>query len=449
MHFAGRSGEVKEYNIAVDALGRPLGFDPKRDSIVRVEAHRLRKRLGQYYEGEGAAHEVRIVIPSGQYVPRFVRVVSPVEVQAVVPADTPERGRRVRPRWVLAAGVACIAMAALLWTMRVRSQQTVFAIAEAPAGPEMRIRVASEMYADPLGRVWQADSFGKGGTQGRIAGSIKGARDPEIFAGYREGSFRYEIPAAAGRYELRLHFAEPIAPEDGLGPAGEGTRLVQVALNGTVVLRDLDIFAEAGARAAVTKAFRDVSPQADGKIRLEFSGTGRGALVSAIEVSPGIPGAAVPIRMVSRETPYTDVLGRLWEPDQFVTGGKLVFRVSRPAAEGDDPELYRGERYGALQYRIPVPPGTYTVVLRFAETWFGAGNPGGGGAGSRVVDILCNGVFLERDFDVFRAAGGSNRGLRRVYRGVRPNAQGVIALSLAPKQNYAEVNAVEVLDEGR
>jgi hypothetical protein len=36
-----------------------------------------------------------------------------------------------------------------------------------------------------------------------------------------------------------------------------------------------------------------------------------------------------------------------------------------------------------------------------------------------------------------------------VYRGVRPNAQGVIALSLAPKQNYAEVNAVEVLDEGR
>src|SRR3954451_9961924 len=52
-YFEGRLEEIKEYNIAIDALGRPQGFDQKRDSIVRVEAHRLRKRLADYYASAG------------------------------------------------------------------------------------------------------------------------------------------------------------------------------------------------------------------------------------------------------------------------------------------------------------------------------------------------------------------------------------------------------------
>src|SRR5260370_42024736 len=68
----GEGSQIKEYNIAVEALGRSPDFDQKRDSIVRVEAHRLRKRLRQYYEEEGASHSIQIVIPAGQYVPQFV-----------------------------------------------------------------------------------------------------------------------------------------------------------------------------------------------------------------------------------------------------------------------------------------------------------------------------------------------------------------------------------------
>src|SRR5579884_3012778 len=70
-YFEGRSDQIKEYTIGVEALGRTAGFDPKKDSIVRVEAHRLRKRLISYYSNGGASHDVRIVIPSGQYVPEF------------------------------------------------------------------------------------------------------------------------------------------------------------------------------------------------------------------------------------------------------------------------------------------------------------------------------------------------------------------------------------------
>src|SRR5438477_3950439 len=71
-HFQGEAGQLKEYNIAVEALGRPPEFDQKRDSIVRVEAHRLRKRLKEYYETEGAHHAVQIVIPPGHYAPKFI-----------------------------------------------------------------------------------------------------------------------------------------------------------------------------------------------------------------------------------------------------------------------------------------------------------------------------------------------------------------------------------------
>src|SRR6266404_2358248 len=71
-YFEGEAEQIKEYNIAVEALGRSPEFDQKRDSIVRVEAHRLRKRLREYYDREGASHPVHIVIPQGHYTPRFV-----------------------------------------------------------------------------------------------------------------------------------------------------------------------------------------------------------------------------------------------------------------------------------------------------------------------------------------------------------------------------------------
>ena len=64
----GETSQIKEYNIAVDALGRPADFDQKRDSIVRVEAHRLRKRLREFLAAARAALAEAlpgIVLPEG------------------------------------------------------------------------------------------------------------------------------------------------------------------------------------------------------------------------------------------------------------------------------------------------------------------------------------------------------------------------------------------------
>jgi hypothetical protein len=76
-YFQGCTGEVKEYDIAVHALGRSKDFDPQIDAIVRVTAHALRKRLEQYYRTEGLEHSVHIYVPPGHYVPKFVRNAEP------------------------------------------------------------------------------------------------------------------------------------------------------------------------------------------------------------------------------------------------------------------------------------------------------------------------------------------------------------------------------------
>lgn len=70
-YFAGEADQIKEYNIAVDLLGRSVDFDPADNASARVEVHRLRKKLRTYYDSEGADRDLRIEIPTGTYVPQF------------------------------------------------------------------------------------------------------------------------------------------------------------------------------------------------------------------------------------------------------------------------------------------------------------------------------------------------------------------------------------------
>jgi len=70
----GKGDEIKEYSIAMEVYDRRSGYDPQSDSIVRVEASRLRKRLGEYYEGPGRETDLRIELPLGAYRPRITRV---------------------------------------------------------------------------------------------------------------------------------------------------------------------------------------------------------------------------------------------------------------------------------------------------------------------------------------------------------------------------------------
>lgn len=69
--LAGHGDELKEYLIGVEVYDRAVSYDPSVDSIVRSGAQRLRSKLKQYFESEGARDEVLINFRTGSYVPLF------------------------------------------------------------------------------------------------------------------------------------------------------------------------------------------------------------------------------------------------------------------------------------------------------------------------------------------------------------------------------------------
>ncbi|MEP4052004.1 MAG: hypothetical protein ABJN22_07155 [Litorimonas sp.] len=67
----GRGDRLKGYVIGVEVFDRPDDFDPQADTIVRVQAGQLRRRLDLYYADRGKTSVVRILIPKGRYAPTF------------------------------------------------------------------------------------------------------------------------------------------------------------------------------------------------------------------------------------------------------------------------------------------------------------------------------------------------------------------------------------------
>ncbi|WP_321473539.1 tetratricopeptide repeat protein [uncultured Paludibaculum sp.] len=68
----GDAEALKEYTVGMEVFDRPADFDPRIDSIVRVEARRLRRKLNEYYEREGQDDFVRITLQEGSYAPTIV-----------------------------------------------------------------------------------------------------------------------------------------------------------------------------------------------------------------------------------------------------------------------------------------------------------------------------------------------------------------------------------------
>ena len=113
--LAGRHDRLKAYTIGLEVFQRPASFDPQTDSIVRVEASRLRRRLELYYLGDGRDDAVRIDLPPGTYVPRFTRAPHlPHPIHG--PTDAPAAARRRRwPVFVPAAVVVVVLGAIAAW----------------------------------------------------------------------------------------------------------------------------------------------------------------------------------------------------------------------------------------------------------------------------------------------------------------------------------------------
>jgi hypothetical protein len=69
--LADENVQLKEYTIATEVFGRRSDYDPRIDSVVRVQAGRLRTKLQEYYNAEGKNDQIVIDLPKGHYHPVF------------------------------------------------------------------------------------------------------------------------------------------------------------------------------------------------------------------------------------------------------------------------------------------------------------------------------------------------------------------------------------------
>ena len=116
---------IKEYQIATEVFGRSDDFDPQLDSMVRVQAGRLRGKLAEYYSANGADDTVIVELPKGTYVVAFHHRPNGAKphlsiAEPIPPAVSAPGGGR---RWVAAVfslgfllGLAALTIFGLLWS---------------------------------------------------------------------------------------------------------------------------------------------------------------------------------------------------------------------------------------------------------------------------------------------------------------------------------------------
>jgi TolB-like protein len=174
--LAGEGERLKEYVIGVEVFDRDAGYDPRLDSIVRVEAARLRSKLAEYYAGDGRSDAVVLSLPKGGYAPTVTLEQRPAvngtaaangAASTSIPAAQPERARlpppSARRRWALAAVLAAGAATAAV-------------VAWAPGvAPARDVRVAVLPFSSGASGA-DGEAFARELTDGVTAELVRGGR---------------------------------------------------------------------------------------------------------------------------------------------------------------------------------------------------------------------------------------------------------------------------------
>ena len=133
----GQADRLKEFTLGIEVFDKDESFDPGIDSIVRVEATRLRSKLSEYYVGKGQGDSVRIDIPKGHYVPVFR------------PVDVPKPESRPPHRWNMWVGLVVATLIIVLIYSGYRAPQQE----SAPAVKSQQLPPPSSIAVLPL-RDW-------------------------------------------------------------------------------------------------------------------------------------------------------------------------------------------------------------------------------------------------------------------------------------------------------
>ena len=192
----------------------------------------------------------------------------------------------------------------------------------------IRVRCGGATYTDSNGQAWQADTGFSGGSSNSTSQQIGGTADQALYQGGRYNStggtpLQYKFPVTNGSYNVNLLFAETSKSADSIG-----ARIFDVKIQGILAFQNLDIFAAAGARAALVKS-TNVMVQ-NGTLTIEFDNVVQAAKIDAIEILP-VPAQAPQLTINFTYPDGTPVVGTL---TYSVSSSLLSFQGSEPLSNG-------------------------------------------------------------------------------------------------------------------
>lgn len=159
------------------------------------------------------------------------------------------------------------------------------------------------------------------------------------------------------------------------------------------------------------------------------SATASISLVAAPQTS------TLPIRINAGGSVTSGASGETWIADKYFSGGS-VFAISGVVSGTNSPQLYSDGRSGEFVYSIPVPNGTYSVTMKYAEPTFTR-------EGQRVFTVVINGDTVDSNFDPVGYAGGAAKALDRAYSPIVVN-KGILTINVVPKVGQPIVNGIQV-----
>ena len=223
-------------------------------------------------------------------------------------------------------------------------------------------------------------------TQKTIEGVQPVPADVALYQQGRQGKeFSYSLPLKPGLYALRLKFAEPQyeAPFQ---------RPMNLWINGRQVMNNVDICQAARGPWRLTNASSAIlSPMQRAGwscVLRADSSRSRPRTRPWCRPSKSCPNSSPRSASTPRDKPFIDWNGFVWSADGNFEGGRVIrseAKVSQAAPTLYDQALYRTARCGkSFSYTVAVPPGLYSVHLKFAELWLTQ-------LGQRPMNIEVNG----------------------------------------------------------
>lgn len=261
--------------------------------------------------------------------------------------------------------------------------------------PVTRINSGGTAYIDSARFPWQKDFLFVGGSKGSTRSFIAGTGDPKLYQTEHSGkAFRYSIAVAPGLYQVKLHFAE-------YKYKLPGQRIFNVTMENNPALTAFDILREVPRFTALVKTF--YVAVTDGSLDIGLIGIKNSAKVSAIELQ-AIPADGLLIN--SGGGAQLDDASQIWIADTGFFGGSTL-AATEPITESASSSVAQSFRFGSyFGYRLPVPNGTYDVVLHFVEPFYDI-------PGQRMFSCYVEGVNEIPGLDIFSYVG-KNRDLALV-----------------------------------